>query len=47
MEQNEQFIDDFLKQLKTGEELNRFLAQLQKRGIEKILEGELDAPPGI
>jgi len=46
MEQNEQFIADFLKQLKTGEELNSFLAQLQKRGIEKILEGELDAHLG-
>ncbi|HNP42422.1 MAG TPA: IS256 family transposase [Nitrospira sp.] len=38
--------DAFLKQLKTGEELNSFLAQLQKRGIEKILEGELDAHLG-
>lgn len=46
MEQNEQLIDDFLNQLKTGEELNSFLAQLQKRGIEKILEGELDAHLG-
>jgi len=46
MEQKEQLIDDFLKQLKTGEELNSFLAQLQKRGIEKILEGELDAHLG-
>lgn len=46
MEQKEQLIDDFLKQLKTGEELNSLLAQLQKRGIEKILEGELDAHLG-
>lgn len=46
MEPNQQLIDDFLKQLKTGEELNSFLAQLQKRGIEKILEGELDAHLG-
>lgn len=46
MEQKEQLIDDFLKQLKTGEELKGFLAQLQKRGIEKILEGELDAHLG-
>ena len=29
--------EDFLKQFKTGEELNDFLGQLQKRGIEKIL----------
>lgn len=35
--------DDFLKQFKTGEELNNFLKSIQKRGIEKILEGELDA----
>jgi transposase-like protein len=33
--------EDFLKQFKTGKELNEFLSQLQKRGIEKILEGEL------
>ncbi len=46
MEQKEQLIDDFLKQLKTGEELKGFLVQLQKRGIEKILEGELDAHLG-
>lgn len=35
--------DDFLKQFKTGEQLNTFLKSIQKRGIEKILEGELDA----
>ena len=34
--------DDFLKQFKTGDDLNNFLSQLQKRGIESILEGELD-----
>lgn len=34
--------DEFLKQFKNGEQLNNFLSQLQKRGIEKILEGELD-----
>lgn len=33
---------DFLKQFKTGEELYTFLGQIQKRGIEAILEGELD-----
>jgi len=38
--------EDFLKQFKTGEELNDFLGQLQKRGIEKILEGELDGHLG-
>ena len=35
--------DEFFKQFKTGEKLNEFLKSLQKRGIEKILEGELDA----
>lgn len=34
--------DSFLKQFKNGDELNSFLSELQKRGIEKILEGELD-----
>ena len=35
--------EDFLKQFKNGPELTNFLEQLHKRGIEKILEGELDA----
>ena len=34
---------DFLKQFKSGEELSDFLSQLQKRGIEQMLEGEMDA----
>jgi transposase-like protein len=38
--------DDFLKQFKTGKELNDFLALIQKRGIEKMLEGELDGHLG-
>ena len=42
MEKEELFNDDFLKQFKTGDELNGFLKELQKRGIEKMLEGELD-----
>lgn len=37
---------EFLKQFKTGEDLNGFLAQLQKRGIEAILSGELDSHLG-
>jgi len=37
---------EFLKQFTTGEELNDFLKQLQKRGIEAMLEGELDAHLG-
>ena len=35
--------DEFFKQFKTGEELQNFLKSIQKRGIEKMLEGELDA----
>lgn len=35
--------DDFLKQFKNGPELTSFLEELHKRGVEKILEGELDA----
>lgn len=38
--------DDFLKQFKTAKQLNDFLAQIQKRGIEKMLEGELDGHLG-
>ncbi len=34
--------DDFLKQFKAGQQLNDFLGQMQKRAIEKMLEGELD-----
>ncbi len=45
-QEQQQLLDAFLKQLKTGEDLNTFLSQLQKRGIEKILEGELDAHLG-
>lgn len=33
--------DEILKDFSTGEELSDFLKQLQKRGIEKMLEGEL------
>ncbi|MEO1487763.1 MAG: IS256 family transposase [Bacteroidota bacterium] len=43
MKNEELFNDEFFKQFKTGDELNGFLKQLQKRGIEKMLEGELDA----
>lgn len=47
MDKEQMLSDAFLKQFKTGEELNSFLAELQKRGIEKILEGELDAHLGF
>ena len=38
--------DYFLGQFESGEELNDFLKQLQKRGIEKMLEGELNGHLG-
>lgn len=42
MKKDDLISDDFLKQFKTHEELTDFLKQIQKRGIEKMLEGELD-----
>jgi len=46
MKKEDLFNDEFLKQFTTGEELTGFLKQLQKRGIEKMLEGELDSHLG-
>ena len=43
MNKDDLLSDKFLKQFKTGEELSSFLKSIQKRGIEKMLEGELDA----
>ena len=43
MNKDDLLSDQFLKQFKTGEELSSFLKSIQKRGIEKMLEGELDA----
>jgi len=37
---------DFFKQFNSSEELNDFLSQIQKRGIEQLLEGELDSHLG-
>jgi len=42
MKKEDLLTDEFLKQFKTGDELSSFLKQIQKRGIEKMLEGELD-----
>ena len=42
MKKEDAFSEDFLKQFKNGEELYAFLGQLQKRGVEAILEGEMD-----
>lgn len=46
MKKEDLLSDDFLKQFKSGAELNDFLKQIQKRGIEKMLEGELDSHLG-
>lgn len=46
MDKKDLLNSDFLKQFKTGDELNEFIHQLQKRGIEQILEGEMDAHLG-
>ena len=46
MKKEDLLSDDFLKQFRTGEDLYSFLGQLQKRGLEKMLEGELDAHLG-
>ena len=35
--------DSFLNQFKNADELENFLGALHKRGIEKMLEGEIDA----
>lgn len=42
MNKEDAFSEEFLKQFKNGEELYAFLGQLQKRGVEAILEGEMD-----
>lgn len=46
MNKDELLNSDFLKQFKTGEELNEFLQVLQKRGVEQMLEGEMDGHLG-
>jgi putative transposase len=46
MKKEELLNSEFFKQFKTGEELNNFLNQIQKRGLEQLLEGELDAHLG-
>ena len=46
MQKDELLSSEFLKQFKSGDELNAFLQQLQKRGVEQLLEGEMDAHLG-
>jgi len=42
MRKEELLNNDFFKQFKSGKEFENFLSQLHKRGIEQMLEGELD-----
>jgi len=45
--QAENFLnDDFLKQFKDGKDFMSFMDQMYKRGVEKMLEGELDSHLG-
>ena len=37
---------EFLRQFKTGDDLNSFIKEIQKRGVEQLLEGELDSHLG-
>ncbi|MEO1218683.1 MAG: IS256 family transposase [Bacteroidota bacterium] len=43
MDKNDLLNPEFFKQFKSGEELEAFLSELHKRGIEQMLEEELDA----
>jgi len=46
MKKEDLLSEDFLKQFKNGDELMSFVKQLHKRGVEAMLEGELDAHLG-
>lgn len=46
MKKQDVLTSEFLQQFKTGDELNSFIKEIQKRGIEQLLEGELDAHLG-
>jgi transposase-like protein len=46
MDKKDLLNSDFLKQFKNGDELTEFLHELQKRGVEQLLEGEMDAHLG-
>lgn len=46
MKKEELLNSDFFKQFNSGQELNDFLGEIQKRGLEQLLEGELDAHLG-
>jgi putative transposase len=46
MKKEDVLSSEFLKQFKNGDELNSFMQQLQKRGVEQLLEGEMDVHLG-
>ena len=46
MKKEDLFNSDFFKQFKSSKEFNEFFSSLHKRGIEAMLEGELDAHLG-
>ncbi len=46
MKKEDFLASDFFKQFKTTEEFNDFFSTLHKRGLEVMLEGELDAHLG-
>lgn len=46
MKKEDLFNSDFLKQFKTSEDFSTFIDDLYKRGVEKMLEGELDSHLG-
>lgn len=46
MKKEELLSKEFLKQFKNGEALNGFIDELRKRGVEQLLEGEMDAHLG-
>ena len=46
IDKSEMLDGDFLKQFKTSEDFSSFMEQLYKRGVEQLLEGELDAHLG-
>lgn len=46
MKKEDLLSEDFLKQFKTGDELMSFVRELHKRGVEAMLEGELDSHLG-
>jgi len=46
MKKEDLFNDEFLKQFKNSQEFDSFIDELYTRGVEKMLEGELDAHLG-